>query len=50
MAKKQSSAQSIETRRSSEGKAVLKLGTNVKAGAYVGMVVTTGWGTGMPES
>ena len=50
MAQKQNSPQSKETRKSSDGKAVLKLGTNVKAGAYVGMVVTTGWGTGMPEA
>lgn len=50
MTQKQTSPQSKETSKNNGGKAVLKLGTNVKAGAYVGMVVTTGWGTGMPES
>ena len=49
MAQKRS-PQSKETRENSGGKPVLKLDTKVKAGAYVGMVVTTGWGTGMPES
>jgi hypothetical protein len=50
MAQKQTSPQSKEIRKNSDGKPVLKLDTNVKAGAYAGLVVTTGWGTGMPES
>ena len=33
-----------ETKKASGGKPVLKLGTNLKAGAYVGVVLSSGWG------
>ena len=50
MVQKQPTPNTKEIRKYNGGKPVLKLGTNLKAGAYVGLVVTTGWGSGQQDS